>query len=61
MKPINPAKNVSGDFDHFTSFMRKLVSVPHSEIKAKLDAEKKAKKAAKLPLPALLASPAKHT
>jgi len=41
--PVNPAKNVEGDFGQFTNFMRRLVSVPHSEIKAKLDAEKQAK------------------
>jgi hypothetical protein len=35
-----PAKNPTGDFDKFTNFMRRLVAVPHSEIKAKLDAEK---------------------
>jgi hypothetical protein len=33
-----------GNFDRFTDFMRRLVAVPHSEIKAKLDAEKAAKK-----------------
>jgi hypothetical protein len=33
--------------DAFTQFMRRLLAVPHSEIKAKLDAEKAAKKAAK--------------
>jgi hypothetical protein len=38
------AKNTEGDFDRFTDFMRRLVAVPHSEIKAKLDAEKRAKK-----------------
>jgi hypothetical protein len=38
-----PAKNPTGDFDKFTNFMRRLVAVPHSEIKAKLDAEKQAK------------------
>jgi hypothetical protein len=37
-------KNESGDFDKFTDFMRRLVAVPHSEIKAKLEAEKRAKK-----------------
>jgi hypothetical protein len=45
--PNNPetsAKNTEGDFDRFTGFMKRLVAVPHSEIKAKLDAEKKAKK-----------------
>jgi hypothetical protein len=46
-KPIRPtfsAKNVTGDFGKFTDFMRKLVAVPHSEIKAKLDAEKQVKR-----------------
>jgi hypothetical protein len=42
-KPTHSAKNVTGDFGNFTNFMRKLVAVPHSEIKAKLDAEKQAK------------------
>jgi hypothetical protein len=44
MKPIPSAKNEYGDFDKFTNFMQRLVAVPHSEIKAKLDAEKTAKK-----------------
>jgi hypothetical protein len=42
-RPTHSAKNVEGDFGHFTNFMRRLVAVPHSEIKAKLDAEKQAK------------------
>jgi hypothetical protein len=42
--PKSPAKNPTGDFGQFTDFMRRLVAVPHSEIKAKLDAEKRAKK-----------------
>ena len=42
-KPTQSAKNETGDFGKFTNFMRKLVAVPHSEIKAKLDAEKRAK------------------
>jgi hypothetical protein len=41
--PKSPAKNPTGDFGKFTNFMRKLIAVPHSEIKAKLDAEKRAK------------------
>jgi hypothetical protein len=41
--PKAPAKNPTGDFGQFTNFMRRLVAVPHSEIKAKLDAEKQAK------------------
>jgi hypothetical protein len=32
------------EFKKFDNFMRQLVAVPHSEIKAALDAEKKAKK-----------------
>ncbi len=39
----SPAKNPTGDFGKFTNFMRRLIAVPHSEIKAKLDAEKRAK------------------
>jgi len=41
--PKPSAKNVTGDFDKFTHFMRRLVAVPHSEIKVKLDAEKRTK------------------
>jgi hypothetical protein len=42
-QPEPSGKNVTGDFDKFTHFMRRLMAVPHSEIKAKLDAEKQAK------------------
>jgi hypothetical protein len=42
-KPAHPAKNEPGEFDRFKNFMQRLVAVPHSEIKAKLDAEKAAK------------------
>jgi hypothetical protein len=42
-KPEHSAKNEPGEFDHFKNFMQRLVAVPHSEIKAKLDAEKAAK------------------
>lgn len=41
--PVAPGKNEQGDFGKFTNFMRRLVAVPHSEIKAKLDAEKRTK------------------
>jgi hypothetical protein len=43
-RPKAPAKNPTGDFDQFTNFMRRLVAVPHSEIKARLDEEKRARK-----------------
>jgi hypothetical protein len=46
-RPTNPAKEITGNSGVFTDFMRKLVSVPHSEIKAKLDAEKAAKRTSK--------------
>ncbi|MGB0065199.1 MAG: hypothetical protein WBP85_12200 [Terracidiphilus sp.] len=41
------AKDVTGDFEQYKDFMRKLLSVPHSEIKARLDAEKEAKRTPK--------------
>ncbi len=41
--PANPAKSDAGEFARFKNFMTRLVAVPHSEIKAKLDAEKAAK------------------
>ena len=47
MRYHNPMKTTSatpGDFNKFSDFMRRLVAVPHAEIKAKLDAEKAAKK-----------------
>ncbi len=34
----------TSEFDKFDRAMRELIKVPHSEIKAKLDAEKKAKR-----------------
>ena len=46
-QPNASAKNVTGDFDKFTHFMRRLMAVPHSEIKAQLDAEKEAKRTSK--------------
>jgi hypothetical protein len=43
-RPTSPAKNVEGDFGQFTDFMRKLVAVPHSKIKAQMEAEKAEKR-----------------
>jgi hypothetical protein len=40
----SPAKDVQGDFAQFTNFMMRLVSVPHSEVKKRLDEEKRARK-----------------
>lgn len=46
-QPVNPAKNDTGDFERFKDFARRVVRVPHSQIKAQLDAEKEAKRIAK--------------
>ncbi len=37
-------KRSSDEYDNFERTMRKLLAVPHGAIKAKLDAEKKAKR-----------------
>lgn len=37
------------EYDKFDSTMRALIAVPHSEIKAKLDAEKRAKEKKRKP------------
>jgi len=42
--PKSGATDATGDFAQFTNFMRKLVAVPHSQIKARLEEEKKTKK-----------------
>lgn len=38
---------MSQEFNKFDETMKKLMKIPHDEIKAKLDAEKKAKKSKK--------------
>ncbi len=48
-RPSNPAKSNTGEFDRFKQFMQRLMAVPHSDIKAKLDAEKKTKDRKRLP------------
>jgi hypothetical protein len=45
--PKTAATELHGDSGKFTSFMRRLMQVPHSEIKAKLDAEREAKRTSK--------------
>lgn len=45
--PAPSGKIATGDFDRFTEFTRRLVSVPHAEIKSKLDAEREAKRTSK--------------
>lgn len=39
-RPTDLAKDVRDDSGTFVTFMRRLVQVPHSEIKAALDAKK---------------------
>jgi hypothetical protein len=47
-QPTDLAKDVRGDSDTFTNFMRRLIQVPHSEIKAIIDAEKQTRRKRKL-------------
>ncbi len=42
--PESSGENEAGQFARFESFMKRLVAVPHSEIKARLEAEKKRKR-----------------
>jgi hypothetical protein len=46
-QPVTSAKNETGDFEAFKAFTRQILSVPHSEIRAKLDAENEAKRTSK--------------
>jgi hypothetical protein len=45
--PTTSGKNETEEFDRFKDFARRVVRVPHSQIKAQLDAEKEAKRTAK--------------
>jgi len=47
--PTPSAKNETGEFGRFKDFMKRLVAVPHAEVKAKLDAEKRAKQRKRAP------------
>ena len=40
-RPTPSAKNESGEYAAFESALKKVLSVPHSQIKSKLDAEKR--------------------
>ena len=46
-QPSASAKNETGDNSNFSDFVTRLLAVPHSEIKAKLDAEREAKRTSK--------------
>jgi hypothetical protein len=41
-KPL--AKNAEGEYATFTTALKKVLSVPHSELKAQLDREKRVRK-----------------
>ena len=42
-KPSQSAKSEQGEYATFTDALKKVLSVPHAQIKATLDAEKKRK------------------
>jgi len=44
---MKPERKSSSGYEAFRSLMDKLLEVPHADIKAKLDAEKKAKRGKK--------------
>jgi hypothetical protein len=46
-RPTASAKNETDEYMAFENLLRRVVQVPHSEIKARLDAEKKAKEKSK--------------
>jgi hypothetical protein len=39
-RPKPAATETHGDFDKFTNFVRRLMAVPHSEVKAAMEADK---------------------
>jgi hypothetical protein len=43
-RPAHSAKNETGEFGNFTRLLDRLLTVPHSKIKAELDAEKRTPK-----------------
>jgi len=45
--PTTSGKNDTEEFDRFKDFARRVVRVPHSQIKAHLDAEKETKRTAR--------------
>jgi hypothetical protein len=56
--PEPSAKIDTGDLD-FIEFTRRILSVPHSEIKAQLDAEREAKRTSKASASRASAAPSK--
>jgi hypothetical protein len=43
-RPAAPAKNEQGEYATFENALKKVLSVPHSALKAQLDAEKRVQK-----------------
>jgi hypothetical protein len=44
VRPTHSAKNETGEYATFETALKKVLSVPHLELKAKLDAEKRVRK-----------------
>jgi hypothetical protein len=42
--PKSPAKNPTGEYATFETALKKVLSVPHSALKAQLDAERRARR-----------------
>jgi hypothetical protein len=59
--PVPSAKNETGDFERFKEFARRVVAVPHSQVKAQLEAEKAAKRISKIPVSRASASSSKKS
>lgn len=58
-QPTDLAKDVRDDSGTFVQFMRRLVQVPHSEIKAALDAKKEINRRSKSSVSRVPAAPSK--
>jgi|GEM_PF-5801135 len=43
-RPATSAKNETGEYANFERALKKVLSVPHSSLKAKLDSEKRVRK-----------------
>jgi hypothetical protein len=42
-RPTHPAKNDQGEYGNFETLLKRVVSVPHSQLQARLKGEKKRK------------------
>lgn len=44
----DPAKDTGSDLEEFSNYVRRILSVPHSEVQRRLEAEKRSKASASL-------------